>query len=172
METMNSNQTVAANVRRIRKQRGWTQTHLASELSRRDTKIWTVSMVSDAECAADSAEHSPRDRQFNANEINALARSLQVSILELFIPQPEDHVTIGQSTYSRDEYVDLVVQFPPTAMPPGMADSLRTQYLARHEGSDRIRWARPQSSVDVAEALEVAADALRRAERTTNTKGN
>ncbi len=128
--------------------------------------------VSDAECAADSAEDSPRDRQFNANEINALARSLQVSILELFIPQPEDHVAIGQSTYSRDEYVDLVVQFPPTAMPPGMGDSLRTQYLARHEDSDHIRWAQPQSSVDLAEALEVAADALRRAERTTNRKGN
>ena len=52
MNDMSPNAVIARNVRLQRRARGWTQDDLAERLSERDTKRWTVSMVSDAESAA------------------------------------------------------------------------------------------------------------------------
>ena len=63
MSDVSPNAVIAANVRRLRRDRGWTQTDLAARLTERDTKRWTVSMVSDAESSGhDQAPSRPRDR--------------------------------------------------------------------------------------------------------------
>ena len=137
-----ANSIVAANVYRLRRERGWTQHQLANGLTERDDKRWSVSMVSDAErsVSADRADGRP-PRQFTADELVALARVYQVSLMSLFVPSPYQSLRIGAATYTRDDFVDLVLQFPPPSMPDDFEGRLRDQYELRNARSDRLRWA-------------------------------
>ena|GEM_PF-6713179 len=139
-DDLTPNAVIAWNVRRFRRQRGWTQNDLAERLSDRDGKPWTVSMVSDAETAG----RTDRDRQFTINEVNVLARIFQVSVVALFVPDPTHLVRIGNGVYTRSDYVDLVLQFPPESMPEGFEWRLQNQYAVRnHEDATRLARSRP-----------------------------
>lgn len=139
-DDLTPNAVIAWNVRRLRRQRGWTQTDLAARLTERDDKPWTFSMVSDAETAG----RTDRDRQFTINEVNVLARVFQVSVVALFVPNPAQLVRIGIGVYTRSDYVDLVLQFPPESMPEGFEWRLQNQYAVRnHEDATRLARSRP-----------------------------
>ncbi|NOY54372.1 MAG: helix-turn-helix transcriptional regulator, partial [Actinobacteria bacterium] len=69
MDGLTPNAVIAWNMRRLRRERGWTQAELAERMSERDDKLWTFSMVSDAETAG----RAGRDRQFTVNEVSLLA---------------------------------------------------------------------------------------------------
>jgi transcriptional regulator with XRE-family HTH domain len=139
------NAVIAWNMRRLRRERCWTQAELAERLSARDDKAWTFSMVSDAETAG----RAVRDRQFTANEVSILARVFQVSVIALFVPDPMQLVRIGKGVYTREDYVDLVLQFPPETVPDGFERSLQHQYAVRNRGSsDRLARSRPLRSFD------------------------
>ena len=64
MDDHTPNSVIAWNVRRLHRERGWTQAELAARLTERDDKPWTFSMVSDAETSG----RTDRDRQFTVNE--------------------------------------------------------------------------------------------------------
>lgn len=101
-------------------------------------------MVSDAETAGAPHTHSGRDRQFSINEVNALARIFQVSVIALFVPGPGQLVQIGDGTYTREDYIDLVLQFPPETLPEGFERRLQNQYAVRNRGiADRLARGRP-----------------------------
>ena len=100
MDDLTPNAVIAWNVRRLRRERGWTQAELAERLSERDDKPWTFSMVSDAETAG----RADRNRQFTVNEVSVLARVFQVSVIALFVPDPAQLVRIGQGVYTREDY--------------------------------------------------------------------
>ncbi len=145
MDDLTPNAVIAWNVRRLRRERGWTQAELAERLSERDDKPWTVSMVSDAETAG----RADRDRQFTVNEVSLLARLFQVSVIALFVPDPAQLVRIGQGVYTREDYVDLVLQFPPETMPDGFERRLQNQYAVRNRHtSDRLARSRPARASD------------------------
>lgn len=145
MDDHTPNTVIAWNVRRLRRARGWTQAELAERLSERDDKPWTFSMVSDAETAG----RTDRDRQFTVNEVSVLARVFQVSVIALFVPDPTQLVRIGSGVYTREDYVDLVLQFPPETMPDGFERRLQNQYAVRNRGTtDRLVRSRPARRSD------------------------
>jgi transcriptional regulator with XRE-family HTH domain len=145
MDDLTPNAVIAWNVRRLRRDRGWTQAELAERLSERDDKPWTFSMVSDAETAG----RTDRDRQFTVNEVSVLARVFQVSVIALFVPDPMQLVRIGNGVYTREDYVDLVLQFPPETMPDGFERRLQNQYAVRNrESTDRLARSRPARRAD------------------------
>ncbi len=145
MDDLTPNAVIAWNVRRLRRERGWTQVDLAERLSERDDKAWTFSMVSDAETAG----RADRDRQFTVNEVSVLARVFQVSVIALFVPDPMQLVRIGNGVYAREDYVDLVLQFPPETMPDGFERRLQNQYAVRNrESIDRMGRSRPARTSD------------------------
>ena len=140
MDHLTPNAVIAWNVRRLRRERGWTQAELAERLSERDDKPWTFSMVSDAETPG----RADRNRQFTVNEVSVFARVFQVSVIALFVPDPAQRVRIGQGVYTREDYVDLVLQFPPETMPDGFERRLQNQYAVRNrESTDRLARSRP-----------------------------
>ena len=149
MDGLTPNAVIAWNVRRLRRQRGWTQTDLAARLTERDDKPWTFSMVSDAETAG----RTDRDRQFTINEVNALARVFQVSVIALFVPDPAQLVRIGDGLYTRSDYVDLVLQFPPDSMPEGFEWRLQNQYAVRNR--EDASPPRPQPPTPPADPFDV-----------------
>jgi transcriptional regulator with XRE-family HTH domain len=129
----------------LRRERGWTQAELAERLSERDDKPWTFSIVSDAETAG----RADRDRQFTVNEVSVLARVFQVSVIALFVPDPTQLVRIGQGVYTREDYLDLVLQFPPETMPDGFERRLQNRYAVRNRDStDRLARSRPARASD------------------------
>ena len=145
MDGLTPNAVIAWNMRRLRRERGWTQAELAERMSERDDKPWTFSMVSDAETAG----RSGRDRQFTVNEVSVLARVFQVSVIALFVPDPAQLVRIGRGLYTREDYVDLVLQFPPETMPDGFERRLQNQYAVRNRGNaDRLARSRPARPTD------------------------
>lgn len=145
MDDLTPNAVIAWNVRRLRRERGWTQAELADRLSERDDKPWTFSMVSDAETAG----RGDRNRQFTVNEVSVLARAFQVSVIALFVPDPAQLVRIGPGVYTREDCVDLVLQFPPETMPDGFERRLQNQYAVRNrENTDRLTRSRPARSSD------------------------
>lgn len=150
MTEATANSIVAGNIARLRRQRGWTQRQLADALSERDSKTWSTSMVSDAERSVypDRADGRP-PRQFTADELVALARVFQVSLMSLLAPSPHESLRIGAATYTRDDFVDLVLQIPPSSVPSDFEKRLQDQYELRNAGTDRLRWAA---------AFEVASD--------------
>ena len=99
-------------------------------------------MVSDAERSVypDRTDGRP-PRQFTADELVVLARVFQVSLMSLFVPLPYQSLRIGVATYTRDDFVDLVLQIPPPSMPRDFETRLRSEYELRNAGSDRLRWA-------------------------------
>lgn len=140
MDDLTPNAVIAWNVRRLRRERGWNQAELAERLSERDDKPWTFSMISDAETTG----RADRNRQFTVNEVSVLARVFQVSVIALFVPDPAQLVRIGQGVYTREDYVDLVLQFPPETMPDGFERRLQNQYAVRNRAStDRLARSRP-----------------------------
>ena len=150
MDGHTPNAVIAWNVRRLRRARGWTQTELAERLSERDDKPWTFSMVSDAETAG----RTDRDRQFTVNEVSVLARVFQVSVIALFVPDPTQLVRIGNGVYTREDYVDLVLQFPPETMRDGFERRLQNQYAVRNrESTDRLARSRPSRRSDLGSEL-------------------
>ena len=150
MDDLTPNAVIAWNVRRLRRERGWTQAELADRLSERDDKPWTFSMVSDAETAG----RADRNRQFTVNEVSVLARVFQVSVIALFVPDPAQLVRIGQGVYTREDYVDLVLQFPPETMPDGFERRLQNQYAVRNrESTDRLARSRPARTSDPSSEL-------------------
>ena len=150
MDGLTPNAVIAWNMRRLRRERGWTQAELAERMTRRDDKPWTFSMVSDAETAG----RSGRDRQFTVNEVSVLARVFQVSMIALFVPDPAQLVRIGQGVYTREDYVDLVLQFPPETMPDGFERRLQNLYAVRNrEHTDRLARARPTRPTDPSSEL-------------------
>lgn len=145
MDDLTPNAVIAWNVRRLRRGRGWKQAELAERLSERDDKTWTVSMVSDAETPG----RADRNRQFTVNEVSVLARVFQVSVIALFVPDPAQLVRIGKGVYTREDYVDLVLQFPPETMPDGFERRLQNQYAVRNrDTTDRLARSRPARSSD------------------------
>ena len=142
MTEATANAIVAGNVSRLRGQRDWTQRQLADALSERNDKPWSVSMVSDAErsVSADRADGRP-PRQFTADELVSLARVFQVSLMSLVAPSPCQRLRIGAAVYTRDDFVDLVLQIPPSSMPRDFETRLRSEYELRNAGSERLRWA-------------------------------
>jgi transcriptional regulator with XRE-family HTH domain len=145
MDDLTPNAVIAWNVRRLRREQGWTQAELADRLSERDDKPWTFSMVSDSATAG----RADRDRQFTVNEVSVLARVFQVSVIALFVPDPMQLVRIGNGVYTREDYVDLVLQFPPETMPDGFERRLQNQYAVRNrESTDRLARSRPARSSD------------------------
>jgi len=145
MDDLTPNAVIAWNLRRLRRERGWTQAELAERMSDRDDKPWTFSMVSDAETAG----RSGRDRQFTVNEVSLLARVFQVSVIALFVPDPAQLVRIGHGVYTREDYVDLVLQFPPDTMPEGFERRLQNLYAVRNrEHTDRLARSRPARPTD------------------------
>lgn len=150
MDDLTPNAVIAWNVRRLRRERGWTQAELAERLSERDDKPWTFSMVSDAETSG----RADRNRQFTVNEVSVLARVFQVSVIALFVPDPAQLVRIGEGVYTREDYVDLVLQFPPETMPDGFERRLQNQYAVRNrESTDRLVRSRPARSPDPSSGL-------------------
>lgn len=150
MDDLTPNAVIAWNVRRLRRERGWTQAELAERLSARDDKPWTFSMVSDAETAG----RANRNRQFTVDEVSVLARVFQVSVIALFVPDPAQLVRIGQGVYTREDYVDLVLQFPPETMPDGFERRLQNQYAVRNrESIDRLARGRPARVSDPSSEL-------------------
>ncbi len=145
MDDPTPNAVIAWNVRRLRRERGWTQAELAERLSERDDKPWTFSIVSDVETVG----RADRDRQFTVNEVSVLARVFQVSMIALFVPGPAQLVRIGNGAYTREDYVDLVLQFPPETMPDGFEWRLQNQYAVRNrDTSDRLARSRPALASD------------------------
>lgn len=80
-----ASQVVAHNVTRARELRGLTQVEVAERLSRFTGTKWTQATVAQAE----GSVGGQRVRQFTANELVALARTFDLSILFFFMP-PDD----------------------------------------------------------------------------------
>jgi transcriptional regulator with XRE-family HTH domain len=75
------NETVALNIAVLRHGRGWTQTQFAERLAPFIGQRWSKAVVSAVERTADGK----RVRQFDANELVAIARTFDVSIGVLFL---------------------------------------------------------------------------------------
>ena len=80
--TATANQVVAANIRRCRKRRGWTQDEFAERLEKVLGERWSIAVVS----AAERSVTGKRVREFTADELVALARTFEVPISSLFEP--------------------------------------------------------------------------------------
>jgi transcriptional regulator with XRE-family HTH domain len=84
---MNANQLVAYNLRRLREDHGLTQERVALTLSGwRGGKPWTSSSFSVAE---QSVNDGSRKREFDANELLALALTFNTQVGELFRSPPD-----------------------------------------------------------------------------------
>ncbi|MER7363608.1 helix-turn-helix domain-containing protein [Nonomuraea wenchangensis] len=79
------NQLVAHNITYWRRQHGWTQSELGKRLREGTSKPWTKASVSAAERSWDGK----RVRKFDADELLALAKALEVPLAALFLP-PDD----------------------------------------------------------------------------------
>ena len=73
-------QTIAHNMRKFRRERGWDQRELAARLGGK----WTPAAVSVAER---SASTQTRIKRFDADEITVLAEVLGVGITDMFAPR-------------------------------------------------------------------------------------
>lgn len=79
-----ANRLVAYNLRRVRARRGWTQKEAAERVSRHLSNGWSRSVYSVAEGSATGQ----RVRQFDADELAALAAAFDVPVWWFFLPAP------------------------------------------------------------------------------------
>lgn len=82
---------IAANVRRLRRKRGWTQEQAGRVMHEHGGPLWSKAGWSWAERSVDGK----RVRQFTAHELAVLAEIFEVEIGELFAEPPEEPVTIA-----------------------------------------------------------------------------
>lgn len=123
---MNANQLVAHNLGRLRREKGWTQEVAASYLWPWRGEKWSKASFSTAER---SVEGDSRRREFDANDILALACAFDVPIGELFrLPHGSERVSAGDD-----------VQRPVSRRELEAATSPPTDYVARQHIADLRR---------------------------------
>lgn len=118
------NQIVAQHMIELRTQRdqGWTQQHLAKQLSVASGEQWTIGRVSDAEAARVEPEgevasgglraNRPR-RRFTLLDVLALAQVFRVPVHSLLLPARGTEVHMPSNlVLSREQYARRVLGFP------------------------------------------------------------
>ncbi len=108
------NQLVAANLRRLRRARGWTQVELGARLAPYRGRELCQASVSALERSA--AGH--RICNFSANDMVALAQTFEVPVLCLLIPPHGASITAGapgSPVLSSDELLGVVLGRPDNA---------------------------------------------------------
>lgn len=97
---MNANQLVAHNLGRLRRDRNLTQEQAAAQIWPWRGEKWSKASFSIAERYA--LEGPSRRREFDANDILALALAFEVPISELFqLPDGTDEVAAGDDARNR-----------------------------------------------------------------------
>lgn len=99
------NQLVAANLTRIRKQRGLTQRETAARLAPFLARTWSVASLSAAERSVDGK----RVKQFDADDLVALSRMFEIPLGYWFQPQEGETVVSGRDhELSEEELLHVV----------------------------------------------------------------
>lgn len=135
---LNLNQVVAANVASYRQAAGITQRELGTRLG------WSNVSVSEAERSRDGRIH----REFDAAELGALAWSLGVPVVALFLPPPGDD---GDGRYAAGPTVlDAAGLMRMLVMPDSDDDGAPMQAYRDRFNAAAGRWLDPEWAATVA----------------------